>query len=664
MKLDPANHILKATDSIEYIAVLIEPDTLYLPSNLNIKSIKTNGKKIKYEIKADSSGYNSITIFPEKNASIYSISYEGEIFFALQGRNLNQGHDFSRGMISDSPGEGIFLPSGSWYPMHEDEELSFYSVIATCLKEFSLITSGNESKLAKGSNNVYSWKTELPTDGLTLCGNRFIVRERHIGEKRLAVYLLPEEAKLADTYLDAMEDIYNKYYPLLGTYPFSSFSMVENFFASGYGMPNYTLLAKDIVKMPFIITDPGSLAHEFCHNWWGNSVMVKPGTGNWCEALTAFSSNYYWNELTGDREKQIDYRKNAIFSINQLAPEKNYPLADFRYQRNDDDAVIGYQKGSMLFYELYNLTGKEAFFNSLRQVIGKFLGKYATWNDFEVALTKNSPDNTENIHKLCEETLNRLDLPQIKISSVTHSAHNWVINLKQENPVFAMRVPVHVEMDDNTEKLNIPIKNVSASYSFTPWGKINKITVDPEYQILRAISDNEMPYNLNRVMSANPLIILPTKGESLDRLQMLIMMLKQSDYQFTSLPADSVTEEDLKNRNLFILGKYNDNRIFSSLPLSIQHLYIIHPESFEANGKLYNNPLASLLISDVNCYNHEKLMTLYIWNDDSAVPSFRKMFHYQNQSWQVFDLSKEANKPIDSGDLSPSSNSDLVWKAK
>ena len=53
---------------------------------------------------------------------------------------------------------------------------------------------------------------------------------------QLATYLFPEDAHLADEYLDATARYLEAYIPMLGPYPFESFSVVENFFASGLGM--------------------------------------------------------------------------------------------------------------------------------------------------------------------------------------------------------------------------------------------------------------------------------------------------------------------------------------------------------------------------------------------------------------------------------------------
>jgi len=41
-----------------------------------------------------------------------------------------------------------------------------------------------------------------------------------------------------------------------------------------------------VVRLPFITET--SLGHEVLHSWFGNSVEVDAGQGNWCEGLTTY----------------------------------------------------------------------------------------------------------------------------------------------------------------------------------------------------------------------------------------------------------------------------------------------------------------------------------------------------------------------------------------
>ncbi len=66
-----------------------------------------------------------------------------------------------------------------------------------------------------------------PSEALTLVANRFVAKTREWPSKdgqavRLATYLFPEDAQLAEEYLDATARYLDAYIPLLGPYPFDS----------------------------------------------------------------------------------------------------------------------------------------------------------------------------------------------------------------------------------------------------------------------------------------------------------------------------------------------------------------------------------------------------------------------------------------------------------
>ena len=85
--------------------------------------------------------------------------------------------------------------------------------------------------------------------------------------------------------------MYEKY---TGKYPFRRFSVVENFLPAGYSFPTFTLLGKDIVKMPFIVDT--SLGHEVLHQWFGNLVYNPDKGGNWSEGLTTYVADHLYKE--------------------------------------------------------------------------------------------------------------------------------------------------------------------------------------------------------------------------------------------------------------------------------------------------------------------------------------------------------------------------------
>jgi len=82
------------------------------------------------------------------------------------------------------------------------------------------------------------------------------------GNTEIATYLYPEDAGLADEYLTAAAAYLDAYARVLGPYPFRRFSIGENFFASGLGMPSYTLLGAGSIRRHY--TQPYALVMRSC----------------------------------------------------------------------------------------------------------------------------------------------------------------------------------------------------------------------------------------------------------------------------------------------------------------------------------------------------------------------------------------------------------------
>ena len=160
---------------------------------------------------------------------------------------------------------------------------------------------------------MQTWESGV-TEALTLVANRFSITTREWKSAQgqavhLATYLFPDDVALADEYLDATVKYLDAYVPLLGPFPFGQFAVVENFFASGLGMPSFTLLGSGSIKRHY--TQPYALGHEIVHSWIGNSVWNRPESGNWVEGLTTYLTNYYWHELVRDDRQAREQRRTG-----------------------------------------------------------------------------------------------------------------------------------------------------------------------------------------------------------------------------------------------------------------------------------------------------------------------------------------------------------------
>ncbi|MGB0909816.1 MAG: M1 family metallopeptidase, partial [Nitrospirales bacterium] len=246
--------------------------------------------------------------------------------------------------------EGVYLTSETqWFPSIIDGLATFH-LRAIVPSGWESVTQGKEvSHVVSQGQTVSEWNISSPSETLTVAANRFIKKEREWNGITVGTYLFPEDAQLANQYLDATVKYLTMYTKLLGPYPFAKFVVVENFFPSGIGLPSFTLLGNRIIQRGY--TQPYSLGHEIVHSWFGNSVFNHFSTGNWVEGLTTYLSNYYYEEVHALAGTALKKRQQMFFEYNLYATqEQEYPIRKFHHKETRIDNAIGYQKTAMLFH--------------------------------------------------------------------------------------------------------------------------------------------------------------------------------------------------------------------------------------------------------------------------------------------------------------------------
>ncbi|MBI5411041.1 MAG: hypothetical protein HZA21_03520 [Nitrospirae bacterium] len=290
--------------------------------------------------------------------------------------------------------EGVYLSGEThWYP-EIPGSLPTFRLKATTPEGWEVVTHGKQVGRTTGAQVVTTeWEVAAKTEALTLVANRFVVKRRIWQDQsgrsvELATYLFPEDAPLADEYLEASARYLEAYTKLLGPYPFPKFALVENFFAGGIGMPSFTLLGSGVIKRHYV--QPYALGHEIVHSWFGNRLFNDVAQGNWVEGLTTYLANYYYDELSGKTEQAREQRRMMLLGYAvYVRPDEDYPVGRFRQKVNQKDNAIGYQKAAMVFHMLRREIGEEAFWRSLRKLVAErgapirpgriWSGSFRTW---------------------------------------------------------------------------------------------------------------------------------------------------------------------------------------------------------------------------------------------------------------------------------------------
>ena len=107
---------------------------------------------------------------------------------------------------------------------------------------------------------------------------------------RVHTAFFPEERHLASSYLESAAAFLRRFEREIGPYPYNHYVITANRLPTGLGLPTFTLLGRQVLRLPFIRET--SLGHEILHSWFGNSVEVAIDQGNWCEGLTTFLADH------------------------------------------------------------------------------------------------------------------------------------------------------------------------------------------------------------------------------------------------------------------------------------------------------------------------------------------------------------------------------------
>ena len=415
--------------------------------------------------------------------------------------------------------EGVYVSSESyWYP-DVPESLSTYALLVAVPSDWTVVTQGKAGEphacpaglCRSGQMMMTEWIVTEPSEAVTLVANKFATTNRDWTAKtgqriQLSTYLFPDDAHLAEEYLDATARYLDAYIPLLGPYPFEKFAVVENFFASGLGMPSFTLLGSGVIKRHYV--QPYALGHEIVHSWIGNAVFNRVDRGNWVEGLTTYLANYYWHELMGDHAQARDQRRLMVQGYNlHVTPERDYAVAQFTQKQDEHDNAIGYQKAAMVIHLLRQEVGEETFWQALKSLVAQYRGRHAEWRDLERVFAEES---RQNLRWFFTQWVEQDGAPMLSVSeAVAHAvagepARTFLLEatIVQSNRPFRLPLQLLIHMEGNREHvLTVPLRSSHETISITLPARPIAIDLDPEFMTFRRIARQLLPPVLNHFVT-------------------------------------------------------------------------------------------------------------------------------------------------------------------
>lgn len=621
--------------------------------SFKVTSIASSGKDLAFKPgKAGNAQTMKITVpatVKSKETICFDIKYEG-ILPALPDSFSGEDIGATSGIIGEY---GVYLsPACRWYPDMPDS-LAKFKVTVVMPKECEAVTQGIlVSKKTEDNKVSITWEEDNVSEGCSLVAGKYKVTAVRHNDIDIYAYFYPEEQPLVDTYLDATKRYLDIYQDLIGKYPYKKFAIVENFFQTGYGMPSFTLLGSEVVKLPFIVDI--SLGHEVLHNWWGNSVFVDDTRGNWCEGLTTYMADYYYKEIKGD-SAAMAYRNEICRKYTHYVTTQNdFPLKMFLGRSDKATQAIGYGKTAMVFHMLRKMLGDEVFYQALRDFYKNMLWQRANWEDIEKVFEKVSG---LELAWFFDQWVNKKGAPVIELgeTTVNKEGNAWVVKaeiLQKTNEPYRLHLPVYVQLEEGIFHTTAEIKNASDRISLPVKSRPENIAIDPYTEVFRRLHADEIPPTIDLVMGDSKIIIYPANCEDSMKVEykkLAHILANERD----SIKADTeITEVEIAQTSLFILGGVEENKISKLVQNNLPVGLSLTKDAFGADTVMYGDKKDAFLVTIKHPSHKEKGIALFAGFSLEAInKAGYKIQHYGKYSYLVFsDGNNRVKEVVSIGD--------------
>ncbi len=679
VRIHPDQKRAEMTDAVEFSATEpLKEISFLINKDVRVSEVKSDGKSLKFQLDKES----DLNFFLDEGNSSFRKEYDraGElkVFLnkAVKTGQIDIAYTFSaadsvdkaafsreyiayqvKGYIGD---RGIFIsPAYFWYPALPDN-LSRFDITVITPDSLQILTQGKLMQDEVTQNlRTTRWLAEYPAGSLHLVGSRYMVKSTRYRDVDIYTYFFPQSQELAESYLAACQRYLGMYEQMIGPYPFSKFAVVENFFPTGYGMPSYTLLGSQVIRLPFIIYT--SLGHEIAHNWWGNSVYVNYETGNWCEGLTTYFADHHYKELK-DPAEAAQYRRDLDrdFTV-YVKDNKDFPLNTFEERTESASRAIGYGKSAMVFHQLRKIIGDSLFFKTFQKFYHDFKFREASWSHIR--------QTAEQIYKsdldwFFNQWLTRKGAPEIEIPAANYKNGTLSFTLKQNgDELYRLLIPVKISWSDSSfEMKNVWLEKPEQYYDFTASKKPVQLAVDPDYDVFRKLKRSEIPPTLAEIYAEERAhVVLPDKcsPSKLDVYRTFAQTFTEGEDELSIREVNELNEAELQKSSLYLLGTPSENSLVEKMSRENQKECRIVDHQLIMNGQPVPEADDVVVMAGRTPNEQQNICIIAIGENGQTGRVANLLSHYGKYSYLLFSNGKNVIK-----DMYSITNSPMIYQFK
>jgi len=383
---------------------------------------------------------------------------------------------------------------------------------------------------------------------------------------------------------------------------------------------------------------------------WFNTVYPASESENWFVSGTAA----YWrilNDFPEDTAEVFDHFHDKLADLNcryLYTTNREGSLAAVKAERNYE-TYKHYQvpriKGTFLLHQLRLFLGNEKFSELMNKIHDKYRENEMSTKDFIKIVENVSKYKTNDFIK---QWLKRDDLPNPQFDAqIKNESGLWKIsiNISQPDKPYHFLNTIKIETKKEILYEIIEVKNASQSFEFYLENKPVKITFN---------ALNDIPVNHKNYFTwsnfyddfFNTIIVYGTKRqiETNHVLAQRFTTMLADRYSEMLMPIrkdGEITEDELKNNDLIVIGNIADNfiaeKIVSELNLQTKK------NMFNWNNNDYSKSNDGLYVSFPNPFNMAK--AVHLFSSNSALQLYQMIKERKRMpSWAIFKGDKIKDK--------------------
>lgn len=510
---------------------------------LSIKSASVNGLPIIVD-----TDMTELAFEPSQSDNKVVIEYEAEFRpGAMQANHIGP--------------DGVTLLSG-WYPVIENPVL--FSLTAFLPSSFEAASEADEVSVSAGSDETkkVSFRYAYPLDGIHMIAGPYSVTSYRHAETEIYLYLRSPDQQLADMLADTARSMLDRYTSMLGPYPYKRLGIIDHTLT----MDNLaTFCTVDLQTLGTDSAFEAAVGRGVLGQWLGGIVRVQRGGGDWASPLKIYLSDHLIEEKRGTG---AEFRRNLLrLYQSYVTPDNDMALTACTGRETAGSAAAACRRGALVFHMLRRLTGDEAFFSAIRDFTTTNIDRSVSWGEIRKSFETVSGRKLDNFFGQWLRNKGVIDF-DLKNGDLSYrgSTATVSVDLVRKGEPYSFQLPVTLASRDGQQDKTFDIDKETTRLSIETSDDPLELIIDREYDLLRRLTDNEFPPQIDRLIgNSKKLFVLPRDKSA--EYGSVAEYLGNND--FVAKKEEDITFEDIKTSSLLVPGSDTEivKRLFGKTEL-------------------------------------------------------------------------------------------------